>query len=152
VSDFDPFAFLRLSKGSADIVSSGANVIPRSNLNLALTLPVSERESAFARCSSLSSISLPSSLETIGYCCISECSSLSTVTFETGSRLSHVESMVFDCLSSRFSISIPLSLQTALSSYQADRKILVHEAEAEGAVGNSDWPREQLGADRVMPK
>jgi hypothetical protein len=50
---------------------------------------------AFWRCSALSYIRIPSSVEILCVSCFCECSSLSTVTFELGSQLSWVESHIY---------------------------------------------------------
>jgi hypothetical protein len=46
--------------------------------------------SAFWRCSSLSSICIPSSVEQLCASCFADCNGLSSVTFESGSKLSSV--------------------------------------------------------------
>jgi hypothetical protein len=55
---------------------------------------------AFHSCFSLSSICIPSSVETLGRDCFSWCTKLSAATFETGSKLSHIESGTFQSCSS----------------------------------------------------
>jgi hypothetical protein len=44
-------------------------------------------ESAFERCSSLRSICIPSSVESIPELCFKDCTRLSNLTFEAGSKL-----------------------------------------------------------------
>jgi hypothetical protein len=65
---------------------------------------------AFASCSSLSSICIPSSVETLCDHCFSQCTALSSVTFEPGSRLSHIEAHAFAHCSSLPSLCIPSSV------------------------------------------
>jgi hypothetical protein len=62
---------------------------------------------AFANCSYLSSICIPSSLETLGQSCFYRCESLSMVTFESGSLRCDMGSSVFLQCSSLSSIRIP---------------------------------------------
>jgi hypothetical protein len=61
---------------------------------------------------SLASILIPSSVETICGYCFDDCRNLSSVTFESGSRVSNIGECAFrNCISLR-SISIPRSIQT----------------------------------------
>jgi hypothetical protein len=50
---------------------------------------------AFFDCSSLSAICIPSSVIDLGRHCFGNCLSLSTVTFEAGSKLSKIDKSVF---------------------------------------------------------
>jgi hypothetical protein len=65
---------------------------------------------AFSDCSSLSSIFIPSSVETICHHCFNRCKSLSTITFEYGSKLSCIKDYAFQDCSSLSSICIPGSV------------------------------------------
>jgi hypothetical protein len=73
-------------------------------------------ESAFQNCSSLQSICIPSSIETISKSCFGGCTKLSSFKFETGSRISWIERSAFSDCSSLTSISIPASIQTISGS------------------------------------
>jgi hypothetical protein len=70
---------------------------------------------AFARCQSLTSIRLPASLVSLGHRvgaeCFGRCDSLSSVTFEPGSRLSRIEASAFHCCPSLLWICLPSSLE-----------------------------------------
>jgi hypothetical protein len=66
---------------------------------------------AFASCSSLQSIVIPSSVETIGRGCFRSCKILSTVTFEVGSHLSSLGGFAFEDCSSLHSICVPASVR-----------------------------------------
>jgi hypothetical protein len=57
-------------------------------------------EYAFSRCSSLSSIRIPSSVQELRGYCFSECRSLRTVTFEDGSQVSRIDHSAFSGCSS----------------------------------------------------
>jgi hypothetical protein len=76
-------------------------------------------DQAFAKCSSLSSIAIPASVERIGDGCFSECRALFTVKFDDESHLSWIGHSVFCRCSSLLSIRIPSSLETVFSRYQA---------------------------------
>ena len=65
----------------------------------------------FKSCTSLTSIEIPASVETIGYDAFQGCSSLKTVTFEKGSKLKTVETNVFFYCTSLTSIEIPASVE-----------------------------------------
>jgi hypothetical protein len=72
-------------------------------------LPLSSLERAlFLKCSSLSSICIPSSIECICENCFSECRSLSRVTFESGSSLSCFERCAFSKCVNVASMSVRL--------------------------------------------
>ena len=78
-----------------------------------LTLPSSLQsigDSAFSYCNSLSSLTLPSSLQSIGYRAFSGCKSLSSLTLPS-SLQSIGGSAFFDC-SSLISLTLPSSLQS----------------------------------------
>ena len=66
----------------------------------------------FESCTSLTTIEIPASVETIGYDAFFGCSSLKTVTFEKGSKLKTVETNVFIYCTSLTSIEIPASVET----------------------------------------
>jgi hypothetical protein len=85
------------------------------------------RYGAFASCSALSSIAIPSSVETLAECCFAECQSLRTVTFESGSNLSTVEPQVFPLCPSISSICIPASLRAVFREYQGILNIIPGE-------------------------
>jgi hypothetical protein len=63
----------------------------------------------FENCSEFSSIWIPSSADRTGTYCFHQCQSLSTVTFESGSKLSCIDDHGFDNCSLLSSISIPSS-------------------------------------------
>ena len=65
----------------------------------------------FESCTSLTSIEIPASVETIGWIAFRNCTSLQTVTFEKGSKLKTIETYVFYC-TSLTSIEIPASVET----------------------------------------
>jgi hypothetical protein len=67
---------------------------------------------AFARLSSLKSILIPASVESLGDECFYECRSLSSVTFESESKLVRIEARAFARLSNLKSISIPASVES----------------------------------------
>jgi hypothetical protein len=67
---------------------------------------------AFSSCSSLQSICIPATVETIGQNCFSNCTSLSSITFESDSRLNRIEMNAFRGCSSLQSIFIPASVQS----------------------------------------
>jgi hypothetical protein len=69
-------------------------------------------ESAFAGCSSLASICIPSSIQTISKSCFADCTNLSNVTFEIGSRLTNLGESAFAGCSSLESICVPSSIET----------------------------------------
>ena len=64
----------------------------------------------FESCTSLTSIEIPASVETIGWIAFRNCTSLQTVTFEKGSKLKTIETYVFYC-TSLTSIEIPASVE-----------------------------------------
>jgi hypothetical protein len=68
--------------------------------------------SAFLSCSSLQSICIPSSVQTISDSCFAFCPTLSNVAFEPDSQISILEGNAFDFCSSLRSIWIPSSVQT----------------------------------------
>jgi hypothetical protein len=72
--------------------------------------------SVFCSCKSLSSISIPASVERLVR--FYGCSSLSAVTFETGYKLSFLAADVFQDCSPHLLISIPSSLQRLFAGYQ----------------------------------
>jgi hypothetical protein len=59
----------------------------------------------------LSSICIPASVERVGDCCFQGCPLLSTVTFESGSRLAIIGKDAFLCCSALSSICIPSSVE-----------------------------------------
>jgi hypothetical protein len=71
---------------------------------------------AFSRCSSLQSICIPSSIETISTKCFAGCKSLSNVTFESGCKVRSLDESAFAGCSSLRSIQIPSSV-TTISSF-----------------------------------
>ena len=67
---------------------------------------------AFSDCSALTSIEIPSSVETIGSSAFARCSKLATVTFEKGSQLKTIQYYIFKDCASLTSIEIPASVET----------------------------------------
>jgi hypothetical protein len=100
---------------------------------------------AFRDCVSLSSLSIPSSVERLCRWCFVKCSSLAEVTFETGSRLSCIEADVFQHCSSRLSISIPLSLQSIFARYQPPLNFRVIVPDVRAADGHQRGTGPQRG-------
>ena len=64
----------------------------------------------FQSCTSLTTIEIPASVETIGYNAFFGCSSLKTVTFEKGSQLKTIDG--FESCTSLTTIEIPASVET----------------------------------------
>jgi hypothetical protein len=77
----------------------------------------------------------------LGKSCFHGCKSLSTVTFECGSKLSSIAESAFPRCSSLSSICCPSSLQTILAKYQALLKL--------PAAGLPEGDRVVGGADSV---
>ena len=67
---------------------------------------------AFSDCTSLTSIEIPASVETIGSTAFERCTALTTVTFEKGSQLKIIEFDTFRSCHSLTSIEIPASVET----------------------------------------
>ena len=67
---------------------------------------------AFSDCTSLTSIEIPASVETIGSTAFKRCTALTTVTFEKGSQLKIIELDTFRSCHSLTSIEIPASVET----------------------------------------
>ena len=65
----------------------------------------------FESCTSLTSIEIPASVETIGWIAFDGCTSLQTVTFEKGSKFKTIGSDVFSDCTSLTSIEIPASVE-----------------------------------------
>jgi hypothetical protein len=72
---------------------------------------------AFADCTALKSISLPSSVEILSRECFSGCTSLDSLIFESGSELKRIEAKAFARCSSLQSICIPQSLNALCKSW-----------------------------------
>jgi hypothetical protein len=66
---------------------------------------------AFAYCSTLMSICIPAGIEILGEQCFMACSSLSELTFESGSRLTRIGDLAFIGCSSLESICIPAQVE-----------------------------------------
>ena len=66
----------------------------------------------FESCTSLTTIEIPASVETIGYDAFSGCTSLQTVTFEKGSKLKTIGYFAFINCTSLTTIEIPASVET----------------------------------------
>jgi hypothetical protein len=66
---------------------------------------------AISGCSSLSAIVVPASVEILGEECLSNCRLLSSVSFESGSRLARIERRAFYDCSSLKSLFLPASLE-----------------------------------------
>jgi hypothetical protein len=79
----------------------------RSSLQLSRIGP-----GAFLRCSCLQSISIPASVESLGTECLSYCKTLSSVTFESGSKLLRIEARAFFHSGWFGLISIPASVES----------------------------------------
>jgi hypothetical protein len=62
-------------------------------------------------CSSLSAFTIPSSVERLSEACFYDCTSVVSLTFESGSHLSCLEDLVFFGCSALSSICIPASVQ-----------------------------------------
>ena len=80
-----------------------------------LTLPSSLQSiggSAFFDCSSLISLTLPSSLQSIGYRAFEGCSSLTSLTFPSSSSLQSIGDSAFSCCNSLTSLTLLSSLQS----------------------------------------
>jgi hypothetical protein len=75
--------------------------------------------SEFENCNRLSSICIPSPVETVGALGFSGYSSLSPVTFELGSKLSKYESSAFANCQSLSKIRIPSSIRHVFHNYVA---------------------------------
>lgn len=71
---------------------------------------------AFYCCSSLTSINIPASVETIGYLAFDHCSALHTVTFQPNSRLKTMNGAFWTC-ESLTSIEIPAGVETLESTF-----------------------------------
>ncbi len=67
---------------------------------------------AFENCTSLKSIEIPASVETIGDGTFRDCTSLETVTFEAGSKLKTFEGNTFSGYTSLKTVGIPASIET----------------------------------------
>ncbi len=67
---------------------------------------------AFSDCTSLTSIEIPASVETIEWYAFSYCTSLKTVTFEKGSKLKMIQYNTFRDCTSLTTIEIPASVET----------------------------------------
>jgi hypothetical protein len=89
---------------------------------------------AFARCSSLSSIFIPVSVEKIGDESLGFCENLSRVTFESGSKLSSLDPDVFNNCRSLSAICVPSDLQAILQDYHEFVHVITPEIEAEEAA------------------
>jgi hypothetical protein len=76
---------------------------------------------------------IPASVEKLCWHSFAECNSLSTVTFEPGSKLSHVEADVFKQRQAVVSICIPGALQHILCQYRRYLKISGPGSEMVGA-------------------
>ena len=66
----------------------------------------------FQSCTSLTTIEIPASVETIGYNAFYGCTSLQTVTFEKGSQLKTIKGNAFANCTALTSIEIPASVET----------------------------------------
>ena len=73
--------------------------------------PVTKIEKwAFSDCKSITSITIPQSVEKIGDGAFNRCNNLTNITFEENSKLSIIEEDLFSCCSSLKSITIPNSV------------------------------------------
>jgi hypothetical protein len=77
-------------------------------------------EGAFSNCSSLQSICIPSSIETIASLCFWNCDNLSVLTFESCSKISNLGEAAFANCSSLQSICIPSSIEMISNRCFAD--------------------------------
>jgi hypothetical protein len=66
---------------------------------------------AFEKCRMLSSISVPSSTESLCRSCFRKCTNLLDVDFDEGSKLRRIEADAFQSCSSLLSLSLPISVQ-----------------------------------------
>jgi hypothetical protein len=90
---------------------------------------ISIDQKAFEDCSSLRSISIPPSVQTLSYCAFLDCKALLTVTFEVGSALTSFGPHAFRGCRSLASIWIPSSLQAIFSEYNRFLEIIGSEAD-----------------------
>jgi hypothetical protein len=72
---------------------------------------------AFSGCFSLLTIAIPSAVQTIFHNSFADCRALSTVTFESDSKLSLIYSCAFSNCSSLSAIWIPAALRPILAGY-----------------------------------
>jgi hypothetical protein len=95
----------------------------------------------FADCPSLSSISIPASVEVIGDRCFEKCTGLKNVTFECESKLLRIEKRAFADCPSLLSICIPASVQklgpACFDSCGALRKVIVESGSPPSVVDPS---------------
>ena len=106
----ESYIVYRIADGSSS--SSGAFYSARSTLT-SVTLPdslISIGEYAFSRCSNLTSITIPANVETIDEHAFSYCSKLATVNFAENSKLTSIELFAFHSCSSLTEITLPASL------------------------------------------
>ena len=75
---------------------------------------------AFSNCTSLTSIEIPASVETIGLYAFIGCSNMANVTFENGSQLKTIDDLAFANCTSLTSIEIPASVETIGTAAFAD--------------------------------
>jgi hypothetical protein len=98
----------------------------------------------FWHCSALSSIRIPSSVKTLGQLTFSQCSSLSTVEFESNSQMSRVNPLAFANCQSLTVIWIPLAIRRVFGNYDQYLKVLEREGGANRHVEGWDADWDQL--------
>ena len=86
--------------------SENSSCVPSSLKTVVITGGTSIGHSAFRDCNRLTSITIPSSVQSIGQYAFYNCTSLTTVTFEEGSRLTSIDDLTFYNCSSLLTVNI----------------------------------------------
>jgi hypothetical protein len=92
---------------------------------------------AFAKCSSLSTVFVPSSVDTLRRHSFQDCANLSRVVFEEGSRLCRFAASAFRGCPRLSSISIPEGLQRVFGAYEGILEVQVGATNV-GRNGNEE--------------
>jgi hypothetical protein len=77
----------------------------------------------FRECRSLASICIPSSVEVLCYACFRGCDSLSSLIFESDSKLTRIEGEVFSGCVALKSISIPQSIRSLVKNWKHESSL-----------------------------